>query len=115
MTLTTMESFLTIGVIALTTIFTRALTFMVFSKEKKTPTIIEYLGKALPFAIIGMLVVYSLRYVSVIYYPFGIPEAIAGIFVVLIHKWKHNLILSIGGGTVLYMVLIQWVFVSVLI
>ena len=110
MTLTTMESFLTIGVIALTTLLTRALTFIVFSKEKRTPPIIEYLGKVLPFAIVGMLVVYSLRHVSVMSYPFGIPEAIAGIFVVLIHKWKHNLILSIGGGTVLYMVLIQMIF-----
>ena len=110
MTLTTIESFLTIGVIALTTLLTRALTFIVFSKEKRTPPIIEYLGKVLPFAIVGMLVVYSLRHVSVMGYPFGIPEAIAGIFVVLIHKWKHNLILSIGGGTVLYMVLIQMIF-----
>ena len=109
----TMESLLIIGVIALTTLATRALTFIIFSKDKKTPPIIDFLGKVLPFAIVGMLVVYSMRYVSVIRYPFGIPEAIAGIFVVLIHKWKHNLILSIGGGTVLYMVLIQWVFASV--
>ena len=110
MILTPLESLLTIGVIALTTLLTRALTFVIFSGEKRTPPVIEYLGKVLPFATIGMLVVYALRHVTVLEYPFGIPEAIAGIFVVLIHKWKHNLMLSIGGGTVLYMVLIQMIF-----
>ena len=109
MILTPLESLLIIGVIALTTLLTRALTFVIFSGDKKTPPIIEYLGKVLPFAIIGMLVVYALRHVSVVQYPFGIPEAIAGIFVVVIHKWKHNLMFSIGGGTVLYMMLVQWV------
>ena len=110
MILTPLESLLTIGVIALTTLFTRGLTFAIFSKGKKTPQVVEYLGSGLPFAIIGMLVVYALRHVTVLQYPFGIPEAIAGIFVVLIHRWKHNLMLSIGGGTVLYMILIQMVF-----
>jgi branched-subunit amino acid transport protein AzlD len=109
MNLTPLESLLTIGVIALTTLLTRALTFVIFRADKKTPPMIEYLGKVLPFAIIGMLVVYALRDVNVMEYPYGIPEAIAGIFVVMIHKWKHNLMLSIGGGTVLYMVLIQWI------
>ena len=109
MILTPLESLLIIGVIALTTLLTRGLTFVIFSGDKKTPPVIEYLGKVLPFAIIGMLVVYALRHVSVLQYPFGIPEAIAGVFVVVIHKWKHNLMLSIGGGTILYMVLVQWV------
>jgi branched-subunit amino acid transport protein AzlD len=109
MILTPLESLFTIGVIALTTLLTRALTFVVFPADKKTPPMIEYLGKVLPFAIIGMLVVYALRHVNVMQYPYGIPEVIAGIFVVIIHKWKHNLMLSIGGGTVLYMVLVQWV------
>ena len=68
---------------------------------------VDYLGQVLPYAIIGMLVVYCFRYVSFITYPFGIGEVIAGVFVVIIHKWKHNLLLSIGGGTVLYMVLVQ--------
>jgi len=110
MILTTLESLLIIGVIALTTLLTRALTFLIFSGDKKTPPVIEFLGKVLPFALVGMLVVYALRHVSVVQYPFGIPEAIAGIFVVVIHKWKHNLMLSIGGGTALYMVLIQMIF-----
>ena len=109
MILTPLESLLIIGVIAFTTLLTRGLTFVIFSGDKKTPPVIEYLGKVLPFAIIGMLVVYALRHVSVLQYPFGIPEAIAGVFVVVIHKWKHNLMLSIGGGTILYMVLVQWV------
>jgi len=110
MILTPLESLLTIGGIALATLLTRGLTFVVFSKGKKTPLVVEYLGKVLPFAIIGMLVVYALRYVTVLQYPFGLPEAISGLFVVLIHKWKHNLMLSIGGGTLLYMMLVQMVF-----
>jgi len=109
MTLTTIQSFLTIGVIALTTLLTRALTFVIFPSGKKTPKFIEYLGTVLPYAIIGMLVVYCFRAVSVVTSPYGIPEAIAGIFVVVMHKWKHNLILSIGGGTAIYMVLVQMI------
>ena len=109
MSQTTIQSLLTIGVIALTTLLTRALTFIIFSTGKKVPRMVEYLGTVLPFAIIGSLVVYSIRFISPLNYPYGIPEAIAILFVIAIHKWKHNLILSIGGGTVLYMVLLQFI------
>ena len=110
MTQTTFQSFLTIGVIALGTILTRSLTFILFSSGKKTPKFIDYLGKVLPYAVMGMLIVYCLRYVSVVDAPFGLPELIAGLFVVVVHKWKHNILVSIGGGTVLYMALVQFVF-----
>ena len=109
MNLTSLQALLTIGVIALTTLLTRSLTFVLFSSGKKTPKVVEYLGEVLPYAIIGMLVVYCFRYVSFVAYPFGIGEIVASVFVVLVHKWKHNLLLSIGGGTVLYMVLVQLV------
>jgi len=109
MTSPTLQSLLTIGVIALTTLLTRALTFVLFSSGNKTPKMVEYLGQVLPHAIIGMLVIYCFRYVSFITSPFGIGEVVAGVFVVIIHKWKHNLLLSIGGGTALYMVLVQMV------
>jgi len=109
MILSTIQSFLTIGVIAFTTLLTRALPFVIFSSGKKTPRMITYLGTVLPYAIIGMLVVYSFRFVSFITHPYGIGEIIAGTFVLIVHRWKHNLLLSIGGGTVLYMLLVQLV------
>ena len=64
----------------------------------------------LPYAIMGMLIIYCFKDVHFLSYPWGLPELLAGLFVILAHKWKHNLLLSIGGGTVLYMVLVQAVF-----
>ena len=108
------QSYLTIAVIALGTILTRSLTFILFSSGKKTPKFIEYLGKILPYSVMGMLIIYCLRHVSVGTAPFGLPELIAGTFVLVVHKWKHNILLSIGGGTVLYMVLVQVVFEQIM-
>jgi len=110
MILTTSQALLTIAVIAAATILTRVLPFVIFPGGKKTPKFITYLGTVLPFAIIGMLIIYCFKSVSVIVRPHGIPELIAGVFVVAIHKWKHNLLLSIGGGTLLYMILVQAIF-----
>lgn len=110
MILTTQQTFLTIAVIAVTTIVIRALPFIIFPADKKTPKFIVYLGEVLPYAIIGMLIVYCFKEVSTVTAPHGIPELIASVFVVAIHKWKHNLLVSIGGGTLLYMVLVQAVF-----
>lgn len=110
MILTTTQALLTIAVIAIGTILTRALPFIIFPAGKKTPKFIIYLGKVLPFAIIGMLIIYCLKGISLFQGSHGIPELIAGAFVVLIHKWKHNLLISIGGGTLLYMVLVQGCF-----
>lgn len=110
MLLTTSQALLIIAVIAGATLLTRALPFIIFPAGKKTPQFITYLGTVLPFSIIGMLIIYCFKSVSITTAPHGIPEAIAGIFVVLIHKWKHNLLISIGGGTLLYMVLVQVVF-----
>jgi len=69
-----------------------------------------YLGKVLPFAIIGMLVVYCFKNVSVVAAPFGIPELIALVVIVILHVWKRNTLVSIGGGTLLYMFLVQVLF-----
>ena len=110
MILTQQQALLTIAVIVVTTILTRALPFIIFPADKKTPKFIVYLGEVLPYAIIGMLIVYCFKEVSTVSAPHGIPELIASVFVVLIHKWKHNLLISIGGGTLLYMVLVQVVF-----
>ncbi len=103
-----MHSFLLIAVVALVTMGIRALPFVVF--RKKTPKLVLYMGKVLPFAIMGMLVVYTLKQVSLVEGNYGIPELIGVFLVVFLHKWKHNTLLSIVGGTIIYMLLIQVVF-----
>ena len=92
------------------TFFIRGLPFLLFPGNKKNPAYIMYLGKVLPFAIIGMLVVYCFKNVSVISAPFGIPELIALVVIVFLHVWKRNTLISIGGGTLLYMFLVQVLF-----
>lgn len=103
------HSALMVGVIALVTVLLRFLPFLIF-RNKKTPEFITYLGKVLPFAIMGMLVVYCLKNTSFISAPFGIPEIIAVAVVVLLHLWKRNTLVSIIGGTACYMVLVQIIF-----
>ena len=100
----------TIAVAALVTIGLRFLPFLIFGENRKTPPIISYLGQVLPFAIMGMLVVYCLKDVSLTAAPFGIPEILGCITVALLHIWKRNTLLSIGAGTVIYMILVQFVF-----
>lgn len=110
MTLSSFETFLTIAVIALGTLLTRVLPFVLFPDNKKSPAYINYLGKVLPYPVMGLLVVYCLKNVSLVQSPHGIPEAIAIICVVLLHLWKNNSLLSTGIGTAVYMVLVQGVF-----
>lgn len=107
---TILQLCITIAVIALATLLTRALPFFLFPSGKETPPVVRYLGAALPCAVIAMLVVYCFKNVSVFSGSHGLPELIASAFVILMHRWKHNLLLSIAGGTVLYMVLVQVVF-----
>lgn len=91
------------------TMVTRFLPFLIFPEGKEPPEFIQYLGKVLPYAVIGLLVIYCLKDV-----PgsgtYGIPEFLAIVFIVLLHRWKKNILLSIGGGTVFYMLLVQFVF-----
>lgn len=103
-------SALIVAVIAAVTILLRFIPFLVFGGKRKTPEIITYLGKVLPYAIMGMLVVFCLKNVTPLEYPHGIPELIACAVVVGLHIWKRNTLLSIIGGTACYMVLIQLVF-----
>lgn len=100
----------TIAVCALVTALLRFLPFLIFGENRKTPEVIAYLGQVLPFAIMGMLVVYCLKDVSFISAPFGIPEAIGCAVVAGLHIWKRNTLLSIGAGTVVYMLLVQFLF-----
>lgn len=108
MTLT--QQIITIALCSLGTMLTRFLPFIVFRSDKPTPKYIQYIGNALPPAIFGMLVIYCLKDVSVFGGSHGIPEAIAIIAVVALHLWKKNMLLSIAGGTVCYMLLVQLVF-----
>ena len=101
---------LLITVIALVTICLRFIPVLIFRGNRKTPVFIAYLGNVLPYAIMGVLVIYCLRNISFNSSPFGIPEIIASIVVVLLHIWKRNSLLSIMAGTLCYMLLVQVVF-----
>lgn len=94
----------------MTTFATRVVPFLIFPKGKEIPAVIQYLGKVLTPAVIGMLVVYCLKATPVLDAPHGLPEAIAVAVTAGLHVWKRNNLLSIGAGTILYMVLIQAVF-----
>lgn len=111
MILTTIQLVITIAVMAITTFITRVIPFILFPGNKKTPNYIHFLGEVLPFAIIGMLIVYCLKTVSFASYPFGLSELIAISFIIIIHLWKNNTLLSISGGTLLYMFLVQVIFI----
>ena len=100
----------TIAVCALVTAGLRFLPFLIFGENRKTPPVVTYLGQVLPFAIMGMLVVYCLKDVTLTAAPFGIPEAIGCAVVALLHIRKRNTLLSIGAGTVVYMLLVQLIF-----
>ncbi|HIS05772.1 MAG TPA: branched-chain amino acid transporter permease [Candidatus Fimenecus stercoravium] len=104
------QQLVTILMVVLGTMLTRFLPFLLFPAGKPTPKYLQYLGKVLPAAVFGLLVVYCLRNVSIVSGSHGIPELIAIIVVVLLHLWKKQMLLSIAGGTVCYMLLVQFVF-----
>ena len=89
------------------TMATRFLPFLIFSDKRPTPKYIQYLGRALPSAVFGLLVVYCLKDVNILSGSHGLPELAAIVVTVLLHLWKRQMLLSIAGGTVCYMLLIQ--------
>lgn len=111
MTLTPIQTILIILAVALGTMVTRFTPFLLFPDKKEPPRIISDLGRMLPPAMMGLLVVYCLRNVTFLNTPHGIPEIIALWVIVLLHRLKNNVLLSIGAGTILYMFLVQMVFV----
>ena len=110
MFLTPAQTMIMILAVALGTMITRFTPFLLFPDSKEPPKTLLYLGSVLPPAMMGLLVVYCLRNVSLIRSPHGIPELIAIAVIVVLHKWKENVLLSIGTGTVVYMLLVQLVF-----
>ena len=105
-----LHSALIVAVAALVTIALRFLPFLIFSGSKQTPPFVAYLGRVLPYAIMGMLVVYCLRNVNLLAAPHGAPEFIACLIVAGLHLWKRSTLISIIGGTASYMLMVQLVF-----
>ena len=102
---------ITIAVCTAATMLTRFLPFLIFSsKDQQPPEVVRYLGKVLPAAIFGMLIIYCLKGVSIFTGSHGIPEAIAIAVTIALHKWKHETLISIAGGTLCYVLLVQMVF-----
>ena len=109
--MTLSEQLITIAMVILGTALTRFLPFLIFPAGKPTPKYIQYLGKVLPAAVFGLLVVYCLRNVNLFSGSRGMPEILSILFVFLLHIWKRQMLLSIAGGTILYMVLVQYVMI----
>lgn len=108
--MTTAEQIMTIAAVILATMLTRFLPFLIFPAGKPTPSYIQYLGKVLPSAVFGLLVIYCLKDVSLWTGNHAIPEFLAIAVVVGLHVWKRQMLLSIAGGTICYMLLVQLVF-----
>lgn len=108
MTLT--QQIITIAMVVIGTMLTRFLPFILFPAGKPTPKYIQYLGTVLPSAVFGLLVIYCLKNVSVFTYSYGLPELISIVLVIALHCWKRQMLLSIAGGTICYMLLVQLVF-----
>lgn len=108
--MTVTQQIITIAMVVLGTMLTRFLPFMLFPSGRPVPKYISYLGKVLPSAVFGLLVIYCLKNVSLLSGSHGLPEAISILLVVLLHLWKRQMLLSIAGGTVCYMLLVQLVF-----
>lgn len=108
MTLT--QQIITIIMIILGTMTTRFLPFLVFPSDKPTPKYVQYLGKMLPAAALGLLVIYCFKDISLFTGNHAIPELISVAVVAFLHIWKRQMFLSIAGGTIFYMILVQVVF-----
>ena len=111
MPLTTYQSIITLGIIALITLALRVIPFLLFPENKKTPKYVLYLGKVLPHTITGMLVIYCLKDITLLSYPYGLPEILSIALIIILHIWKRSTLLSIGAGTLVYMFLLQNIFI----
>lgn len=108
MTLT--QQIVTIAMVILGTMLTRFVPFFVFPAGKPTPKYVQYLGNVLPPAVFGLLIIYCLKNVSIFTGNHAIPELLAITLVIALHTWKRQMLLSIAGGTIFYMILVQFIF-----
>lgn len=105
--MTVTQKILTICVVVFGTMLTRFLPFLLFPGSKPVPEYIRYLGEVLPSAVFGLLIIYCLKNVSILSGTHGIPELISIVVVIVLHIWKRQMLLSIAGGTLCYMLLIH--------
>lgn len=110
MVMTQSQLIITVAMLMLGTVITRFLPFVVFSENKETPKFVTYLGKFLPSAVFGMLIVYCLKDVSIFQGSHGLPELISILLTAGVHLWKRQMLISIAVGTISYMLLIHFVF-----
>lgn len=108
--MTLSQQMITILMVILGTMLTRFLPFLAFPAGKPTPKYIQYLGKVLPSAVFGMLVIYCLKNVNILSGSHGLPEFLSILLVIVLHLWKRQMLLSIAGGTICYMLLVQLIF-----
>lgn len=108
--MTLMQRSITIIMVIIGTMITRFLPFLMFPVGKSTPKYIQYLGRVLPAAVFGLLIIYCLKDVSIFSGSHGLPELIAIALVIGLHYWRKHMLLSIAGGTVCYMLLVQLLF-----
>ena len=108
--MTLSQQIITIGLCVGATMLTRFLPFIIFNENRKTPKFIQYIGKYLPAAVFGMLVIYSLKNVNILQGSHGIPEIISISVTIALHLWKRQMLISIAGGTVCYMLLLHFIF-----
>lgn len=106
--MTLAQQIITIGLCVLGTMTTRFLPFLVFRENRETPKVIQYVGNFLPSAVFGMLVVYCLRNVNILQGTHGIPEFIFILVIAGLHIWKHQMLISISGGTICYILLLHF-------
>lgn len=104
------QQLITILMVIIGTMLTRFLPFILFPSGKPTPKYIQYLGKVLPAAVFGLLIIYCLKNVNLFTGSHGLPELLGIIFVIALHCWKRQMLLSIAGGTICYMLLVQLLF-----
>jgi len=104
------QQIITIAICVAATMLTRFLPFLIFTPNRETPEYVRYLGKALPCAVFGMLIVYCLKDVSFTSGSHGIPELIAMALTAGVHAWKRQMLLSVAVGTAVYMLMVQMVF-----
>ncbi|MDH7484289.1 MAG: AzlD domain-containing protein [Spirochaetales bacterium] len=101
-----MRLFAIVAVMTLVTFFTRAVPFIFFSR-KRPPAMLDYLQRYIPPVVMTVLVFASYKDIDFAHAPFGLPAAAAGVLTALLHLWKRNVLVSIAGGTALYMALVR--------
>jgi len=110
MSMSLIQRLIIICMVILGTMITRFLPFIIFTSDKPTPKYVQYLGKMLPSAALGILVIYCLKDVSLFRGNHAVPELISIMIVIVLHLWKRQMLISIAGGTIFYMLLVQFIF-----